>query len=42
LDRMQVIFNYLARRGDPSLKRIDLSLRGSAAVQFKSGRVSSF
>ncbi len=42
LDRLQVIFDYLARRGEPSLKRVDLSLRGSAAVQFSSGRISSF
>ena len=42
LDRLQVIFNYLAQRGDPSVKHIDLSLRGSAAVQFTSGRISSF
>ena len=42
LDRLQLIFNYLAQRGDPSVKRIDLSLRGSAAVQFTSGRISSF
>lgn len=42
LDRLQVIFNYLAQRGDPSVKQVDLSLRGSAAVQFSSGRISSF
>lgn len=42
LDRLAVIFNYLAERGDPSVKRIDLSLRNSAAVQFSSGRISSF
>ncbi len=42
LDRLTVIFNYLAERGDPSVKRIDLSLRDSAAVQFSSGRISSF
>ncbi len=42
LDRLQVIFDYLARRGNPSVKRVDLSLRGSAAVQFSSGRISSF
>lgn len=42
LDRLQVIFNFLAQRGDPSVKRVDLSLRGSAAVQFSSGRISSF
>jgi cell division septal protein FtsQ len=42
LDRLAVIFNYLAERGDPSVKRIDLSLRDSAAVQFSSGRISSF
>jgi hypothetical protein len=42
LDRLQVIFDFLAQRGDPSVKRVDLSLRGSAAVQFSSGRISSF
>ena len=42
LDRLQVIFDFLAQRGDPSVKRVDLSLRGSAAVQFTSGRISSF
>ncbi|MFP4259840.1 MAG: cell division protein FtsQ/DivIB [Opitutales bacterium] len=42
LDRLQVIFDFLAQRSDPSVKRVDLSLRGSAAVQFSSGRISSF
>jgi cell division septal protein FtsQ len=42
LDRLRVIMDYVRSRGNPSLKRIDLSLRGSAAVQFSSGRVSTF
>ncbi|MEO0511010.1 MAG: FtsQ-type POTRA domain-containing protein [Verrucomicrobiota bacterium] len=42
LDRLKVILDYVRARGNPSLKRIDLSLRGSAAVQFTSGRVSTF
>ncbi|MFU8848135.1 MAG: cell division protein FtsQ/DivIB [Opitutales bacterium] len=42
LDRLQVIREQLRARGNPSVERIDLSLRGSAAVQLKSGRVSRF
>lgn len=42
LDRLQVIREQLRARGNPSIERIDLSLRGSAAVQLKSGRVSMF
>jgi len=42
LDRLGLILEYVRARGNPSLKRIDLSLRGSAAVQFTSGRISSF
>jgi cell division septal protein FtsQ len=42
LDRLAYIFEYVAARGNPSLKRIDLSLRGSAAVQFTSGRIGTF
>lgn len=42
IDRLQEIFKYVEQRGDPSIKRVDLSLRGSAAVQFTSGRISSF
>lgn len=42
LDRLKVILDYVRARGNPSMKRIDLSLRDSAAVQFSSGRISSF
>ena len=42
LDRLKVILDYVRTRGNPSMKRIDLSLRGSAAVQFMSGRITSF
>ena len=42
LDRLAVILNYVQSRGNPALKRIDLSLPGSAAVQFVSGRISTF
>lgn len=42
LDRLEVILEYVRGRGNPSMDRIDLSLRGSAAVQFSSGRISSF
>ena len=42
LDRLKLILEYVRARGNPSMKRIDLSLRGSAAVQFSSGRISSF
>jgi cell division protein FtsQ len=42
LDRLKVILEYVRARGNPSMERIDLSLRGSAAVQFSSGRITSF
>lgn len=42
LDRLSVIFDYVQSRGNPELKRIDLSLPDSAAVQFKSGRIGTF
>jgi hypothetical protein len=42
LDRLAVVLNYVRNRGNPALKRIDLSLRDSAAVQFESGRISTF
>ncbi|WPJ94895.1 FtsQ-type POTRA domain-containing protein [Coraliomargarita algicola] len=42
LDRLSVILNYVQSRGNPGLKRIDLSLQGSAAVQFVSGRIRTF
>jgi len=42
LDRLAVILNYVQSRGNPALKRIDLSLPKDAAVQFESGRISTF
>lgn len=42
LDRLGVIMNYVQSHGNPAVKRIDLSLLGSAAVQFESGRISTF
>jgi hypothetical protein len=42
LDRLAYILEYVKNQGNPSLERIDLSLRGSAAVQFSSGRVGTF
>lgn len=42
LDRLNLIREHVRARGNPAMKRIDLSLRGSAAVQFSSGRISSF
>jgi len=42
LDRLDYILAYVRQRGNPSMERIDLSLRGSAAVQFTSGRVGTF
>lgn len=42
LDRIGVILQYVQNRGNPAVKRIDLSLQGSAAVQFESGRISTF
>jgi cell division protein FtsQ len=42
LDRLRVIMDYVRSHGNPSIKRIDLSLRGSAAVQFSSGRIGTF
>ena len=41
-DRLNYILRYVQERGNPSIKRIDLSLRGSAAVQFTSGRIGTF
>jgi len=41
LDRLKVILDYVRAKGNPSMERIDLSLRGSAAVQFSSGRIIS-
>jgi cell division protein FtsQ len=42
LDRLAVVLDYVQNRGNPAVKRIDLSLRESAAVQFESGRISTF
>lgn len=42
LDRLMYILKYFEKNGDPSLKRIDLSLRGAAAVQLSSGRAQVF
>ena len=42
LDRLGYILEYVRNQGNPSIERIDLSLRGSAAVQFSSGRVGTF
>lgn len=42
LDRLGVIMNYVQSRGNPAVKRIDLSLQGSAAVQFENGRTNTF
>jgi hypothetical protein len=42
LDRLVYILDYFEKNGDPSLKRIDLSLRGAAAVQLSSGRAQVF
>ena len=39
LDRMGLILQYLESRDYPALKRIDLSLQDSAAVQFENGRI---
>ena len=38
LKRLQYILDYAERRNLPPMERIDLSLRGSAAVQFTDGR----
>jgi len=42
LDRLAYILDYVKENGNQSLERIDLSLRGSAAVQFSSGRIGTF
>lgn len=42
LDRLVYILDYFEKNGDPSLKKIDLSLRGAAAVQLSSGRAQVF
>lgn len=42
LDRLVYILDYFEKNGEPSLKRIDLSLRGAAAVQLSSGRAQVY
>ncbi|MEE2988715.1 MAG: FtsQ-type POTRA domain-containing protein [Verrucomicrobiota bacterium] len=42
IDRLAVILNYVQSRGNPAIKRIDLTLPKDAAVQFESGRISTF
>lgn len=42
IKRLQYILSYLNGQGNPEVERIDLSLIGSAAVQFKEGRIGSF
>lgn len=42
LDRLAYILDFVKNKGNPSIERIDLSLRGSAAVQFSSGRIGTF
>ena len=42
LDRLAVILNYVQSRGNPAITRIDLTLPKDAAVQFESGRISTF
>lgn len=42
LDRLKVIRDYVRSHGNQSIERIDLSLRGSAAVQYSSGRISTY
>lgn len=42
LDRLNFILKHIADRGNPSIARIDLSLRAAAAVRFKSGHLSAF
>ena len=42
LDRLAVILSYVQSRGNPAIKRIDLTLPKDAAVQFESGHISTF
>lgn len=42
LDRLAYILDYFKKNGEPALKRIDLSLRGAAAVQLSSGRAQVY
>lgn len=40
--RLNYIISYLNGRGNPDVERVDLSLRASAAVQFKEGQIDLF
>ena len=42
LDRLAAILSYVQSRGNPAIKRIDLTLPKDAAVQFENGRISTF
>ena len=42
LDRLDALLAHVATLGNPSIERIDLSLRESAAVRFSSGRIPTF
>ena len=42
LDRLGLILGYLENHDNPALKRIDLSLQDSAAVQFENGRIRNY
>lgn len=40
--RLNYILSYLNGRGNPDVERVDLSLRASAAVQFRDGQIDLF
>ena len=40
--RLNYILSYLNGRGNPDVERVDLSLRASAAVQFRGGQIDLF
>lgn len=42
IDRLNHILSYLNGLGNPDVVRIDLSLKGSAAVQLKNGKIDLF
>ena len=42
IDRLNHILSYLNGLGNPDIERIDLSLKGSAAVQLKNGKIDLF
>ena len=42
IDRLNHILSYLNGLGNPDVERIDLSLKGSAAVQLKNGKIDLF